>query len=258
MCIRLEKARGTVQIHENKVIAKDTYELVFIDKTLASKIKPGQFVNLYCYCSSRLLPRPISICEVDKKQGWIKLIYAVVGEGTKEFSKLNQGDSIEVLGPLGNGFTMENSKSNLIIGGGVGVPPLLELAKQLQGNNRIILGFRQEPFLVKEFEQYGEVFVATDTGNYGYKGTVIDVLNHFDLKGNSLYSCGPKPMLKAVKEWAQIRGISAQFSLEERMGCGFGACVGCAVKVWKNKHEFSYKKVCMDGPVFRGDEIFND
>ncbi|WP_058484855.1 dihydroorotate dehydrogenase electron transfer subunit [Defluviitalea phaphyphila] len=246
---------------ENKLISSNIYSMVLQSKGLAKISKPGQFINLYCREGSRLLPRPISICEINKLEDTIKLVYAVVGAGTKEFSNIKVGEKIEALGPLGNGFIIEKDKTkNIIVGGGIGVPPLLELAKNLNGEIEVYLGFRSKSILIEDFKKYGaKVHVATEDGSEGFKGNVLELMKKNNVNGSIIYSCGPKPMLKAVAKWAKKKNIPMQVSLEERMACGIGVCVGCVCKIKdKNQSDWQYKKVCKDGPVFWSDEVIWD
>lgn len=257
MCNKSE-GRILCKIVLNKKITDNIYEMIISCNNIALAAKPGQFVNLYCKSESKLLPRPISICEIDKNKGIIKLVYAVVGDGTKSIADLSASDEIDVLGPLGNGYKLDNKPENvsILIGGGVGTPPLVELAKGLLGEKIIYLGFRSTPYLIDELKKYGEVYIATEDGSVGYKGTVIELMNNTNAHGNQIYACGPKPMLKAVKTWSVEHNIPAQLSLEERMGCGFGACVGCVTKIKAdNEVGYTYKKVCKDGPVFDAREV---
>lgn len=256
-CYKTYKSgRIECKILSNNEISKDVFEMLIENKDISKQAKAGQFINLYPKNNSLILPRPISICEVDKKNKWLKIVYAVVGNGTKEFSNLQKGDNVDVLGPLGNGFDIINCEESILVGGGVGTPPLVELAKNIKGRMTIYLGFRSDPYLVEELRNYGEVYVATDDGSYGLKGTVIELLDKTNANGSVLYSCGPKPMLQALQKWTLEKGIDAQFSLEERMGCGFGACVGCVCKIKAdNECGYTYKKVCKDGPVFSAKEV---
>ncbi|PKM94391.1 MAG: dihydroorotate dehydrogenase electron transfer subunit [Firmicutes bacterium HGW-Firmicutes-1] len=256
MCIDENLGRSRCKIIYNNQIAEGVFEIVFESDSISSEAKPGQFVNLYSSSGSMLLPRPISICEVNPEEQWVKLVYAVVGEGTKEFSTLGKGSYIDVLGPVGNGYTIETCEGSILVGGGVGTPPLLELAKRIEGKKTIYLGFRSNPYLINELKKYGEVFVATDDGSEGHHGTVIELMNQTSAIGQRIYACGPKPMLKALQQWAAERNIPTQLSLEERMGCGFGACVGCVCKIKAdNEVGYIYKKVCKDGPVFDAKEV---
>jgi dihydroorotate dehydrogenase electron transfer subunit len=253
------KNKISAKILENIEIFTGIYKMTVSAISIAETARPGQFVNMYCNDGSRLLPRPISICELDKKAGNLVFVYAVVGGGTDEFSNMKTGDDIQLLGPLGNGFSIDSSlRKHLIVGGGVGIPPLLELVKNLEGSKKVYLGFRSGSFLVEEFEKYGaEVYIATDDGSIGIKGTVVDLLKEQDVTGQMIYSCGPKPMLRALSNFATTSNIPAQVSLEERMGCGIGTCVGCVVKI-KKDDSWEYKKVCKDGPVFLNEEVLWD
>lgn len=256
MCGESKKNKQKCSIILNKEIASGVFKMIFTSKEIANETVPGQFVNLYTDSKALLLPRPISICEVDKEQGLVTIVYAVVGEGTKLFSGLKAGDLVDVLGPFGKGFPVNNHNKSIIVGGGVGTPPLLELAKQLNGDIEIYLGYRTEPYLIEDFKKYGKVFVATDDGSVGHEGNVIELMNSNNTIGEVIYSCGPTPMLKGVKEWTNEKDIHAWLSLEERMGCGFGACVGCVCKIAADNEEgYTYKKVCKEGPVFNAKEV---
>ncbi|KAB3534122.1 dihydroorotate dehydrogenase electron transfer subunit [Alkaliphilus pronyensis] len=250
------KKKLTAIIKKNQQIAHGMFEMLLSVGEIAALASPGQFINLYSNRKDLLLPRPISICEIDKEKGFIKLVYAVVGKGTSDISKMHVGDIIEVMGPLGNGFTISKEiKGHIIIGGGIGVPPLLELAKGLTGEMSVYLGFRCEPILVEEFKKYTDkVYIATEDGGWGIKGNVIGLLKSNHPKGEMIYSCGPKPMLKAVASWAEDNDIKAQLSLEERMACGIGACLVCTCKA-KDNNDWQYKRVCKDGPVFLREEV---
>lgn len=250
-------------ILNNHLIATDIYSMtISLPNIVKAVTGPGQFVNVYPKEKHTLLPRPISISEVDPRKGTITIVYAVVGDGTGQFADLSKGDHLKVSGPIGNGFDVSGDyKEHLLVGGGVGVPPLVELAKRLEGNLTVVLGFRDEPILVEEFESYGAtVYVATETGSHGHKGNVLDILNERALKADMVYSCGPKPMLKALSTWCQEKDIPAQVSLEERMACGIGVCVGCVCKTKDEASEdgWAYEKTCTDGPVFMGEEVIWD
>lgn len=250
-------------IISNELIAADVYSMTIKVPDIVGMIKcPGQFVNIYPKEKHTLLPRPISVCEVDTKNETIRIIYAVVGDGTSQFSQMSVGDDIQVSGPSGTGFDLSGDHTeHLIVGGGVGVPPLVELAKRLKGNLTVVLGFRDEPYLVEDFEKLGAtVYVATESGRVGHKGNVIDILNAKGLRGQMAYSCGPKPMLRALNTWCEEKGIPVQVSLEERMACGIGVCVGCVCKAKDETNEdgWDYKKTCADGPVFMGSDVIWD
>lgn len=255
MSIYKEKARVLVQ----KKIAEGIYDMTLDFAAGAGCARPGQFITLYCKDGSRLLPRPISICQVDKDAGTIRVVYRVAGVGTAEFSGLSAGDDLEVMGPLGNGFTIKEGRA-ILIGGGIGIPPMLELAECLPGEVTVVLGYRDEIFLKDEFERIcgdSQVVVATEDGSCGTKGTVIDAISDRKVDGDIIYACGPLPMLKAVSAYAKEKGMEAQISLEERMACGIGACLGCIVKskerdAHTNVHN---KRICKDGPVFDAGEV---
>lgn len=259
--------RITGQIVQNTEMATNIYDMKVRVGDLVTVTKPGQFVNLYSKSDALLLPRPISICGVNHVDKTLRLIYAAVGAGTREFSLLKQGDSIDVLGPFGNGFTMDqnfNKKKILIVGGGVGTPPLLKLTKEIKdvapsAEITVVLGFRDEPYLADEFKPFADVHVATDSGKVGFKGNVVQLMNERLVIGNSvdvdyLFACGPTPMLRSLQSFATSHDIKGEFSLEERMGCGFGGCVGCVVPI-KKDDDFEYKKVCKDGPIFNYSEV---
>ncbi|MDI9476554.1 MAG: dihydroorotate dehydrogenase electron transfer subunit [Natronincolaceae bacterium] len=248
-------------IIEQKQIAQGIFSMKLQCDEIAGTALPGQFINLYCKEHELLLPRPISICETDKQKGTVMLVYAVVGRGTESFSRLQKGDMIKVLGPLGNGFKIEKGVNiHMLVGGGIGVPPLVELSKHLKGEVYAFLGFAHNPILVGKLKNYGaKILVATEDGNVGFKGNVIELLDKKDIKGDMIYSCGPKPMLKAVSEWAKGRGIRAQVSMEERMACGIGVCMGCTRKIKKKgEKDWQNRKVCTDGPVFWSEEVIWD
>lgn len=249
-----EKKKAVIAEQNN--IAKDIYSMWLEEPEIAGTAKPGQFVSLFCKDGSSLLPRPISICEVDQSRGKIRLVYRVVGKGTMEFSTLVAGDHLEVMGPLGNGFTLEGKKA-FLIGGGIGIPPMLELAKQLTCEKQMILGYRDITFLEKEFEAYGKVFISTEDGSKGTKGNVLDAIIANSLEADMIFACGPTPMLRGIKAYAMEHGIKAQLSLEERMACGVGACLGCVCRTKEIDHHSNVnnKRICKDGPVFYAEEV---
>ncbi|MCX4269761.1 MAG: dihydroorotate dehydrogenase electron transfer subunit [Lachnospiraceae bacterium] len=253
-----DKWKGSAEIIEQKQIAEDIYSVWLQADFIAKTAVPGQFVSVYCKEGSRLLPRPISICETDRERGRLRMVYRVVGKGTEEFSAYLSGDTLEIMGPLGNGYTLKEKKTCLI-GGGIGIPPLLELAKRLQGEKEIVLGYRsgKEMFLKEEFERYGTVWVATEDGSAGIKGNVLDAVQKEQLEAEVIYACGPTPMLRAVQSYAKEQGIEAQISLEERMACGIGACLACVCQS-KERDEHTHvhkKRICKEGPVFYAEEV---
>ena len=252
-----EKQIKEVKIVQAEKITDDIFQMWLDCPEMAAKARPGQFVSLYCKEGSQMLPRPISICEIDREQGTLRLVYRVVGKGTKEFSQLKSGNQIRVMGPLGNGFTLEGKKA-ILIGGGIGIPPMLELAKSLDCEVQVVLGYRdQQLFLKDEFEAYGTVYVSTEDGSVGTKGNVIDAITENQLEADVIFSCGPTPMLKGVKAYAAQHQIKAQISLEEKMACGIGACLACVCQSKdKDSHtNVNNKRICKDGPVFYAEEI---
>lgn len=248
--------KTTGKVREQQKLASDIYSLIVYVPEIAREAKAGQFVSVYSKDGANLLPRPISLCEIDKEEGTIRLVYRVVGKGTKEFSRLVSGDTIDVMGPLGNGFTLKDKRA-ILIGGGIGIPPMVELAKELNCEKNIVLGFRDETFLLEDLEPRGEVYVASEDGKTGVKGNVIDAIKEYNIKADIIYACGPTPMLRAIKEYAFEHNMEAQLSLEERMACGIGACLGCvcqSTEVDEHSH-VKNKRVCKDGPVFDAGEV---
>ena len=239
--------QGFYEIKSNKKLTESIFEMVLIGDT-SSITAPGQFINIKL--DGFYLRRPISICDYDDST--ITIIYKVVGEGTEVMSKMNAGEKLDVLCGLGNGFDTSKSLDNpVLIGGGVGVPPMYNLCKKLiaEGKNvTVILGFnkKDEIFYEDEFEKLGaDVKVTTVDGSYGIKGFVTDALK--DTVYSYFYTCGPMPMFKAIESTATTSG---QYSFEERMGCGFGACMGCSCKT-----KYGNKRICKDGPVLTREEI---
>ena len=223
---------------------------------------PGQFISMYTNDGTKLLPRPISICEIDKENSALRVVYRVTGEntGTKQFSEAKAGDTIPVIGPLGNGFPLEKAegKKAFLMGGGIGVPPILELAKQLNCEKQIVMGYRDaNTFLSKQFEENGTVYVSTEDGSVGTKGNVMDAIRENGLTADIIYACGPTPMLRAIKNYAESNGIECYISLEERMACGIGACLACVCKTKEKDHHSNVhnKRICKDGPVFLSTEV---
>jgi dihydroorotate dehydrogenase electron transfer subunit len=249
-------SKKSLKIISNVPVTQDILSMWLEAEDIAKSAVPGQFVSLYSSDGSRLLPRPISICEIDRIQGRIRLVYRVAGKGTGEFAHKTATQSIEVLGPLGNGFTLEGKKA-ILIGGGIGIPPMLELAKQLNCEKQIVLGYRDITFLDKEFEAYGKVYISTEDGSRGTKGNVIDAIRENRLEADIIFACGPTPMLRGIKAYSLEKGIRAQLSLEERMACGVGACLGCVCKTKEIDHHSNVKnkRICKDGPVFYAEEV---
>lgn len=247
----------TVSVNSQKKLAEGIYSMWLSVGTMADEAKPGQFISVYSNDSSRLLPRPISICEVDREFRALRIVYRVVGEGTKEFSKLKAGQKVRIMGPLGNGFFLKDKKA-ILVAGGIGIPPMLELAKMLDCEKTIVLGYRDaQTFLSEELSAYGDVVIATEDGSVGTKGNVLDAIRENHVDGEVIYSCGPTPMLKALSAYAKENGLECQISLEEKMACGIGACLACVCKS-KEKDEHTNvhnKRICKDGPVFYAEEV---
>lgn len=248
--------KKTALVRRQEILATDIYSLVLYAPEIAEQAKAGQFVTVYSRDGSMLLPRPISLCEADKGEGTIRLVYRVVGAGTRDFSTLCEGDSIDVMGPLGNGFQKRKRKA-ILIGGGIGIPPMLQLARELEEDVNIVLGFRDETFLWRDLEAWGRVYIASEDGKTGVKGNVLDAIREYEVKGDVIYACGPTPMLRAVKEYAALHKIEAQLSLEERMACGIGACLACVCqsKEVDGHSHVRNKRICKDGPVFDAQEV---
>ena len=233
------------KILSNKKLTENVFEMVLEGAT--SKItKPGQFINIQL--GGRFLRRPISVCDYDEKT--VTIIYKTVGDGTLQMSQMTAGETLDVLTGLGNGYDISKSEKPLLIGGGVGIPPLYNLAKTLIADGQkpsVILGFNTagEIFYESEFRALGcDVTVTTVDGSYGVKGFVTDA---FPDGYDYFYTCGPMPMFRAIEAKANTSG---QYSFEERMGCGFGACMGCSCKT-----KYGSKRICKDGPVLEREEI---
>lgn len=275
-----QKTIGTVI--SQKELAPAIFDL-WIGTELAKDAAPGQFVGVFPKDKSTLLPRPVSICEVNEERTALRIVYRIAGQGTKEFSGYAAGETVPLLGVLGNGFPVEEGlgKRIFLMGGGIGIPPMLQLAKVLSekagagangtgkdaaaekedGRNtkiQCVMGYRDaQTFLKSELEQYGEVFVATEDGSVGTKGNVMDAIRENALRADVIFACGPMPMLRAIKKYAEEQGIPAYISLEEHMACGVGACLGCVVKTKEVDHHSHVHnaRICTDGPVFEAREV---
>ncbi|MDD6202605.1 MAG: dihydroorotate dehydrogenase electron transfer subunit [Lachnospiraceae bacterium] len=244
--------------------APDIFDM-WVETELAKEAGAGQFVGVFPMGESTLLPRPISICEVDKEKKAIRLVFRVAGKGTGEFSHYKPGRRVMLLGVLGNGYPLSpaTGKKILLLGGGIGIPPILQLAKQLRENEinaeiTIAVGYRNSDLFLKEdLEQYGKVLVATEDGSIGTKGNVLDAVRENSVEAQIIYACGPLMMLKAIKQYAEEKEILAYISLEERMACGVGACLGCVCKTTKKDahSHVNNARICTDGPVFEAKEV---
>lgn len=253
------KEKSAAVVLSQAQIAPEIYDM-WMETELAANAVPGQFLGIYTGDKSRLLPRPISICEIREDRKALRIVYRVAGAGTAEFSGYQPGDSVEVLGNLGNGFPLQEAegKKVLLMGGGIGVPPILELAKRMKAEKQIVLGYRDgQTFLREDFEKYGKVYIATEDGSVGTRGNVMNAVAEKGLEADMIFACGPMPMLRAIKVYAAEHGIRAYISLEEHMACGVGACLGCVVKT-KEKDAHSHvnnARICTDGPVFEAGEV---
>ena len=294
------KQKTTAVVASQKEIAPQIYDM-WITTDLAAAARPGQFVCVYPKDKSTLLPRPISICEVNADRTALRLVYRIAGQGTAEFSRYRAGDDIAILGTLGNGFLeavgidslagsmvqddveitadkMFSGKQVFLMGGGIGIPPMVQLAKTLyelmsretaaggvpadgqdvKDRIRIIVGYRDaQTFLREDLEQYGKVYIATEDGSVGTKGNVMDAIAGNGLSADKIFACGPMPMLRAIKAYAGEKDIPAYISLEEHMACGVGACLGCVVKTREVDHHSHVHnaRICTDGPVFEAKEV---
>lgn len=256
------------KILSNKRLAPDIFALVFQSKFIAEKARPGQFVNVKC-CEgiNTVLRRPISICSADKSSGSVTLVYQVKGVGTAFLSGRKPGQDLDVVGPLGNGFPLgERNQKICIIGGGVGIFPLLFLLKESPSIEKVsFLGFKNKEscVMVEEFMKNSErTFITTDDGGLGEKGFVTDLFKEkiSEIKPDLVYTCGPEPMMKKISSITAPLGIRTVLSLEQRMGCGIGACLACAfkIRITPGQDDWVYKRVCKDGPCFEGWEVVFD
>ncbi len=254
-----QKKKVTATVISQKQIGEQIFDL-WLETKLAKDANPGQFVAVYPRGESMLLPRPISICETDREKNRLRLVYRVAGKGTAEFSTCKAGDRLDILGVLGNGFPVDKAKGKrvFLMGGGIGIPPMLELAKAMDEKKQILLGYRNKDlFLEEDLAEYGDVYVATEDGSVGTKGNVMDIIKAYSLHADVIMACGPMPMLRAIKKYAAENGIEAYISLEERMACGVGACLGCVCRTTKvDAHSHVHNaRICTEGPVFEAGEV---
>ncbi|HHV66012.1 MAG TPA: dihydroorotate dehydrogenase electron transfer subunit [Peptococcaceae bacterium] len=255
------------KVESMEELARGVFRMRIKSGYIAEEARPGQFVNIKCGDGMEvILRRPISICSVDRDKGTFDVVFQVRGTGTALLAQKRAGDMVDFIGPLGKAFHMpENPGRIAVVGGGIGIFPLYFLLKELKGVSGDIftgdafLGFRDSAsaIMLDDFRQLsGNVFISTDDGSMGFKGTIVQLFgekaaaNGYDL----VYACGPAPMMKKVIELADRNGIKCQVSLEQRMGCGIGACLVCACKT-KKEDGWEYKHVCKDGPVFWSGEI---
>lgn len=234
------------KVLKNELIKNDIYKMRLEGEFNAL---PGQFINIKLNSDKLLLRRPISVYDCTNE--YLEVIYRVVGEGTKLLSEAKEGDMLDILGPLGSSYPLYNDKNILIIGGGIGVPPLHYLAKKLNNKNiTFVLGFRDKANIIlkDELEKYGRVIVTTDDGSYGFHGNVLNAVDEYKLDFDVVYACGPTKMLEFIdKKYEKIK--EGYISFEERMACGMGICYGCVCK--PKKIENGMLRVCKEGPVFK-------
>ena len=256
----MKEGRQTGIVREKTQLTADVFSLVIEAESAAAAARPGQFFMVYSRDCSRLLGRPISLCETDRKAGTIRMVFRTVGAGTKEFAGLKEGEEISLMGPLGNGYPLEDPEregTTLLMGGGIGIPPLVQLAKELPGEKSILVGYRDaQTFLTEELAACGGLRIASEDGSVGTKGNVMDLIRPDETIAR-IFACGPSPMLKAIQKWALEAGIPAWLSLEERMACGVGACLACTVKTPEiDGHTHVHnKRVCKDGPVIGKEDL---
>lgn len=271
----MKKVMETAEVIEVKQIGADIYDMTLKAPQIAAQAQAGQFVSVYTNDSAKLLPRPISLCGIEREAGTLRLVYRVTKEntGTAEFSKLSAGDPLRLLGPLGNGFRVLPGKKAFLIGGGIGVPPMLQLAKDIRAGAaqgltdegadavpelQIVMGYRDAAtFLLDEFKEQGTCFAATEDGSVGTRGNVLDAIRENGLLADVIYACGPTPMLRALKAYATEHDMACYVSMEERMACGIGACLACVCRSGeRDAHtNVNNKRICKEGPVFDAKEV---
>ena len=257
----MKYTQGKYLIAEKKAIAKGMFDMWINCPDVAQVAQAGQFVHISA--SGFQLRRPISICEINREKGQLRIVFEVRGNGTDEISRLNAGDTIDMIAPLGKGFKiLEKGKKAICIGGGIGTPPMLGVAEEYGENCKAISGFRTAGIVIlqDDFKKAGaETILCTDDGTAGIHGFVTDALKACveKEKPDIIYACGPMPMLKAIVSIAEQNSLECQVSLEQRMACGVGACLVCACRTVKDGKEI-YSHVCKDGPVFDSKEVVFD
>lgn len=256
------KRKAKAYVLSQRRLAEDIYDM-WLSTDMGREAGAGQFIGIYPADKAHLLPRPLSICEADKERSALRIVYRKAGEGTAEFARWEPGQEVELLGVLGNGFPVKAGigKRVALMGGGIGIPPMLQLARELKaaGTKAVIIpGYRDHQLFLKEdLEKYGTVYPATEDGSAGTKGNVLTVMEKKQIQADIIMACGPMPMLRAIKAYAAKKQIDAYLSLEERMACGVGACLGCVCKTaHKDAHSHvNNARICTDGPVFDAREV---
>ena len=285
---KLMKKKTTMTVTDIRCLAEGIYsmKLQYPERDLPVEVKPGQFAGLYPNDPSMLLPRPISICKWDPERGELRFVFraagagteslaaqkagdrvdmlGVLGNGTESLAAQKAGDRVDMLGVLGNGYDLSklSGRKVLLLGGGIGIPPMVELAaalSELPGTEvTAAMGYRSSDlFLTEELQQYGRLLIATEDGSVGTKGNVLDAVRENEVRADAVCACGPMPMLRAVKKYAKEQGIPAYISLEERMACGVGACLGCVTKTAEvdSHSHVRNARICTEGPVFEAEEV---
>ena len=245
-------------IVKKEQLNKTTFSFTVASKTAVQSMKPGQFANILV--QGKTLRRPISICGFSRDKGLIRFVFEIRGEGTAIMSQMREGQSMDILAPLGNGFTIDPREKAVFVGGGIGVPPLLGASAPYGANATVLLGFRSKDavILADEFKaNRAAVRIATDDGSLGHHGFVTQLLAQRldESPCDAIYACGPKPMLRLTAAEAEKRGVRCMVSLEERMGCGVGACLVCACRTKDADGNEQYLHVCKNGPVFNAQEV---
>ena len=262
------KKKTTMTVLDSRMLAQDIWslELAYAPEDLPDEVRPGQFAGLFPAGGEMLLMRPISICRWDRDRGVLRFVYRAAGKGTQSFTALKKGDRIDMLGILGNGYDLNALRGRhvLLLGGGIGVPPMLELAAALHDTAdsgtkvTAVMGYRnRELFLREEMDAFADVYTATEDGSAGTKGNVLDAVRENNIQADVVCACGPLPMLRAIKRFAEEQNIPAFLSLEERMACGVGVCLGCIAKTRKvDEHSKVHNaRVCVEGPVFPAEDV---
>lgn len=253
----MKYTQGKYPVIKKATLAKEIYDLTILCPKVAKAAEMGQFVNIYA--DGFTLRRPVSLCGIDKEKGTIRVVFEVRGKGTKEIARINEGELIDLLAPLGRGFRLKDYKTAVLVGGGIGTPPMLPLAKHFGESCTVISGFRSASnvILQEDFKAAGaRTILCTDDGTMGRKGLVTEALREAlnEKKPDVIFACGPHRMLQGVVDIAGEYGLPSQVSMEERMGCGIGACLVCACRTVRNGEEY-FAHVCQDGPVFESKDV---